>query len=301
MACENEVQLFAADPASARHAAELVIAEVRRIEQKYSRYLNDSVATRINQDAGLRSSSIDAETASLLRHANACFDISGGRFDLTSGVLRRAWDFKTGVAPSQTQLDKLLPLVGWQRLVISADQLHMPDIGMELDFGGIGKEYAVDRSCAVLHQLGMTHALVSLGGDVRILGPRPDGSPWPVHIAHPRKPQEIIVTLQVAQGAVTTSGDYQRFFEQDGRRYCHILDPRSGQPTHTWQSATVLSALCLDAGSISTIAMLMEQGALPFLTSRGENALLIDQSGALHGINALQQLTTPTAAGHADR
>jgi thiamine biosynthesis lipoprotein len=299
MACENELQLFAADPALAGHAAQLVIAEVRRIEQKYSRYRDDSVTAQINRDAGLRPSAIDTETALLLRHGDACFDISGGRFDLTSGVLRKAWDFKTGIAPSQQQLDRIVPLVGWQRLVITADSLYMPQSGMELDFGGIGKEYAVDRACAVLQQLDLPHALVSLGGDVRIVGPRPDGSAWPVYIAHPRKPGEVIVTMQVFQGAVTTSGDYQRFFEVDGQRYCHILDPKSGRPACTWQSASVLSALCLDAGSISTISMLMEQHALPFLKGRGENALLIDQAGGLHGVNALKHLSTTVAANAA--
>jgi thiamine biosynthesis lipoprotein len=300
MACDNEVQLFAADPQLAARAAELVMAEVKRIEQKYSRYRDDSVTTRINQDAGTRATAIDAETAALLRHADACFRISGGLFDLTSGVLRKVWDFRTGVVPSAAQIETILPLVGWSQLELGAEHLYMPRSGMELDFGGIGKEYAVDCACQVLQQLDIKHALVSLGGDVRIIGPRPDGSPWPVYIAHPRKPGEIIATMHLGQGAVTTSGDYQRFFEREGKRYCHILNPATGQPVDTWQSASVLSALCVDAGSISTIAMLMEQDALTFLEQRGENALLIDQSGRTHGFNALESLSSPGAfaAGH---
>jgi thiamine biosynthesis lipoprotein len=294
MACDNEVQIFSAEEPAALLAADLVIAEVKRIEQKYSRYRDDSVTARINQDAGIRSSAIDAETRLLLRHADACFRISGGRFDLTSGVLRKVWDFRTGVVPSTEQIDRVLPLVGWSLLDLDDECLYMPKAGMELDFGGIGKEYAVDCACKVLYQTGIVHGLVSLGGDVRIIGPRPDGTPWPVYIAHPRRPGEIIATMHVGQGAVTTSGDYQRFFDLDGRRYCHILNPATGQPVGTWQSASVLSAMCLDAGSISTIAMLLEQDAPTFLEQRGENALLIDQSGRMHGMHALQNLSTTT-------
>ena len=218
---------------------------------------------------------------------------------MTSGVLRKIWDFKSGVVPSAEQIERILPLVDWSQLDLGAQHLYMPKSGMELDFGGIGKEYAVDRACQVLHQTGLTHALVSLGGDVRVLGPKPDGSPWPVYIAHPRKPGEIIATMHLGQGAVTTSGDYQRFFDLDGRRYCHILNPATGYPADTWQSVSVLSALCLDAGSISTIAMLMQQHALTFLEQRGENVLLIDQSGRIHGLNALQKLAASIASDQA--
>ncbi len=288
--------MFADNRQQAAHAAELVIAEVRRVEKKFSRYREDSVTSRINQDAGLRPTAIDDETAFLLRHAAACYDISGGRFDMTSGVLRKAWDFKTGVLPSQQQLEQILPLVGWSLLDITAHSLYLPRRGMELDFGGIGKEYAVDCASNVLQQLGISQALVSLGGDVRILGPRPDGSPWPVYIAHPRMPGHVVATLQLSLGSVTTSGDYQRYFEVDGKRYCHILDPRTGQPVRSWQSVSVFSALCLDAGSISTIAMLQQEDALEYLMARGENALLIDQEGRLYGTNALKGFTTPAGA-----
>ncbi len=302
MACSCEVQMFLTDEARAHHAFQMVQCEVRRIEEKYSRYLPQSVIGEINITAGGEPVDVDAETRFLLDHAAACYALSGGLFDITSGVLRRTWDFRSGRPAEYHLLKQALSLVGWERVERQGNRLRLPTAGMEIDFGGIGKEYAVDRACAILAGLGVESALVNLGGDVRILGPRPDGSGWPVHVAHPRQSGQIAATVELTLGAFATSGDYQRFFDFEGKRYCHVLNPISGQPAATWQSVSVASALCLDAGSISTIAMLLESRALPFLTQRGENALLIDQAGLMSGTGLLERFSggttkDPQAAG----
>ena len=256
MAAENELQLYADDAAAADAAAHAAIAEVKRIEAKYSRYLDDSVVSRLNAAAGGTPVRVDDETAGLLMFADACYRQSGGLFDATSGVLRRAWNFKEPRVPAQAELDALLPLVGWDAVEISNAHVRLPRAGMQLDFGGFGKEYAVDRAARVLRDLGVASGMVNLAGDLAILGPQPGGEPWRVGIKHPRRDDKLLATLPVASGALATSGDYERFIEVDGVRHCHILDPRTGRSARGLQAVTVHGPSCLVAGSASTIAML---------------------------------------------
>ncbi|HEX3059697.1 MAG TPA: FAD:protein FMN transferase, partial [Usitatibacter sp.] len=159
MASENEVQLHCDDPASAERAANAAIAEVKRIEAKYSRYLEDSVVSRINAQAGGAAVKADDETLALLAFADACYRQSDGLFDATSGVLRRAWNFKEPRVPPQAELDAILPLVGWDKVEISNAHVHLALPGMQLDFGGFGKEYAVDRAARVMADLGVSSAM----------------------------------------------------------------------------------------------------------------------------------------------
>jgi thiamine biosynthesis lipoprotein len=255
MASACEIQL-AGDTASARAMANRAMTEVRRIEAKYSRYRPDSVVGRINAAAGGEPVSIDEETSKLLDYADAVWRSSGGRFDMTSGVLRRAWDFKSGRLPAQTQLDALLPLVGWDKVERGPGWVRLSEPGMELDFGGFGKEYAVDCAADLCAAAGWQHGLVNLGGDLRVLGPQADGSAWHIGIRHPRAADSVLATVALVEGALASSGDYERFMEVDGQRYCHILDPRTGWPVHGWQSVSVTASRCLVAGSISTVGML---------------------------------------------
>lgn len=257
MAAVNEVQVHAPDRRSAYAVASRAVAEVRRIERKYSRYRPDSVVSRINARAGGTPEAIDAETAQLLDYADACFRQSGGRFDPTSGVLRRAWRFDGGRVPERAQVEALLPLVGWERVEREPRAVRLPLPGMELDFGGFGKEYAVDRAALMLREAGVASAFVNLAGDLAILGPQPGAAPWRVGVRHPRRAQAILAALPVVSGALATSGDYERFIEADGVRHCHILDPRTGCSVRGFQSVTVHASSCLVAGSASTIAMLL--------------------------------------------
>lgn len=268
MAAENEIQVHGSEEVARRAAGE-AIAEVARIEAKYSRYRPESVVSRIN--AGAQSAvEIDAETRGLLAYADACFLQSGGLFDPTSGVLRRAWRFDRQHVPDDAELAPLLRLIGWGRIDLDDRGVRLPEDGMELDFGGFGKEYAVDRAAAVLRDSGAGSALVNLAGDLMILGPQPDGSPWRVGIRHPRREGEVIATLPVSSGALATSGDYERFIEVDGVRHCHVLDPRTGRAARGFQSVTVHAESCLVAGSASTIAMLKgRDGGLAWLRDLG--------------------------------
>jgi FAD:protein FMN transferase len=281
MAGDHEIQLFANSDATASRAADAAIADVARIEAKYSRYRDDSVTTRINRAAGSMPIAIDIETHALLAYADRCFRLSEGRFDITSGVLRRVWDFRARPprVPSAEAIAAARSLIGWSRVEWDAGTIRLPQPGMEIDLGGIGKEYAADRAATICIERGVVHALVNLGGDVRAVGGQPDGSQWRIGIRDPRAPERAIAGLDVVDGAVATSGDYERYFEVDGRRYCHILDPGSGMPVEHWRSVSVVAPLCVVAGSCATIAMLLEERALAFLDSQQVDYLAIDRDG----------------------
>ena len=282
MAAENEVQVHADDPAAAERAANAAIAEVKRIEAKYSRYLDDSVVSRINAQAGGAPVKVDDETLALLAFADACYRQSEGLFDATSGVLRRAWNFKEPRVPAQAELDAILPLVGWDQVEISNAHVRLARPGMQLDFGGFGKEYAVDRAARVMADLGAASAMVNLAGDLAILGAQPGNAPWRVGIKHPRRDDKLLATLPVTSGAIATSGDYERFIEVDGVRHCHVLDPRTGRAARGLQAVTVQAAACILAGSATTIAMLKgREAGLAWLDELGVAYLAVTDDGTV--------------------
>ena len=280
MACDNVIEFFAPSPKLADTTAKAAIDEVKRIEAKYSRYQADSVVSTINAAAGVAPVSIDDETSHLLDYAAICFEQSAGLFDITSGILRRAWNFNADRPPARAAIDPLLPLIGWRLVERSAASVYLPKRGMEIDFGGFGKEYVVDRAAAVLLSFGLRHAFVNLGGDVTVTGPRADGLPWRLGIRHPRDQQGVIAEMPIASGAIATSGDYERYLEFDGQRYSHILDPHTGESVRGFQSVTVIAPTCLVAGSVSTIAMLKgAAGAATWLRDSGAHYLAVDATG----------------------
>ena len=287
MASDHAIVVDGAPDALADAAIAAAIADVRRIEAKYSRYRDDSVTAAINRAAGGAPVALDAETAALLAYADQCHRLSGGRFDVTSGVLRRAWDFRSSEPrlPDAATLAALCALVGWREVERDERFIRLPRSGMEIDFGGIGKEYAADRAAAILTERGVVHALVNLGGDVRALGGQADGTPWRVGVRHPRATAvgTAIASVEIADGAVATSGDYERYVEIDGRRYCHLLDPRTGWPVRAWQSISVVAPLAVVAGSVATIAMLLADDAPDFLASQGLPWLGVDAAGEVRG------------------
>jgi len=283
MASPCECQLWCEDAVRARTALEAARDEVLRIEAKYSRYRDDSVIGTINRGAGGAPVRVDEETAALIEFAARCYADSDGRFDITSGVLRRAWNFREGIVPDVATVAALLPSIGWDRVEWHAPELRLPHAGMELDLGGYGKEYAADRAASVLAVHGMRHALVNLGGDVRVLGPRPDARPWRVAIQHPRDEGALLAEIEAHDGAVATSGDYERWFERDGRRYSHVLDPRTGWPVAGPRSVTVVAPLCVVAGAHATIAMLHGDDAPAYLERVGLPHLLVDREGRVSG------------------
>lgn len=277
-----EVMIGGVETGEAQALLQQAESEVRRIEEKYSRYLPASLVSQINQAAGKSAVSCDDETMQLLAYADNLFLVSDGLFDITSGVLRRAWNFQNPALPDPQQLQEVLTLIGWNKVERANKEIYLPKAGMEIDFGGFGKEYAADRVAALLSHAGVKSGFVNLSGDVRVVGPKPDGSPWILGVRDPRHADKLIANIPLDTGALATSGDYERYFELDGQRYCHVLNPHSGYPATYWQSVSVLAPLAVIAGSYTTIAMLKQEEALAFLDQSGLPYMAIDQSGKIH-------------------
>ena len=287
MGSRCEIRLYAGSEAEAAAIARNAADDVRRLDAKYSNYRDDSVTAAINRvaaDGG--ATEVDAETASLLDYADTCFEQSEGLFDLTSGVLREAWGTHCTAVPEARLLEKLLQRVGWDKLLWSRPRLEFGVRGMALDFGGVVKEYAADRAAVICLEAGVRHGLVDLGGDIRIIGPHPDGSPWSVGIQHPRQADAVMATLEVSRGAVATSGDYERYLAIDGKRYCHIVSPRTGMPVQGLAGVSVFAEECIVAGTATTIAMLMEDRGPAWLEEVGLPHVWMDQEQRVGGTYA---------------
>lgn len=274
MASPCDVLIDGVDEETARQLVSLAAQEAWRIEEKFSRYLSGNVVDRIHHSAG-QVVEVDDETARLLDYASRCHELSGGRFDITSGILRKVWRFDgSDQLPDPDHVAALLPRIGWHRVTWRAPYLSLPE-GMEIDLGGIGKEYAVDRTLMLLQQaLGAaantSSILVNFGGDLACSGPRPDGSGWRVGIESAATIAEAKEVFVLKQGAMATSGDSRRFLLRDDVRYSHILDPRTGWPVPLApRSVSVIQPTCTLAGMLATFAMLHGKDAEHFLEEQG--------------------------------
>jgi FAD:protein FMN transferase len=270
MSCPCEVLIESAPEALAGKVADTVAGCAGRVEQKFSRYRADNIVHTINTADG-RPIVVDEETANLLDFAALLTKLSEGKFDITSGVLRKVWKFDGGSqVPSQEQIDALMACVGWDRVEWRRPVLRLAP-GMQIDFGGIGKEYAVDQAV----QLAETTApglsvLVNFGGDVAVRNTRRDGQPWRVGIEKPDEHSNASRIVQLARGGLATSGDSRRFILHAGHRYSHILDARTGWPVRNAPRAvTVAADTCTQAGTYTTLAMLQGEGAEALLKSSG--------------------------------
>jgi len=268
MASPCEVLLRASQLQDARELGAWAAEEAWRIEQKFSRYRGDSVIARIHAHRGVPIE-LDEETASLMNFAERCYTASDGMFDITSGILRQAWTFDgSDRLPQSAAIEALLPFVGFDKVKWRSPWLELP-IGMELDFGGIGKEYAVDRAYDLLARISAGPFLVNFGGDLRANAPPPRGR-WQVGIEKPDREGEAKMILELERGALATSGDSKRFLLRDGVRYGHVLNPRTGWPVaHAPRSVTVAASNCTEAGLLSTLAMLHGPRAREFLSEQG--------------------------------
>lgn len=269
MNCSCEVLVDTEDAGLARELLEMASAETWRIERKLSRYIQGNIVNQINRGGG-EPVHVDDETALLLEFAHRAFQLSEGLFDVTSGVLRKAWKFDgADKVPSESEVRQLLPLVGWNKVKWERPVLQLRP-GMEIDLGGIGKEYAVDRAMQLLSRRSNAGFLVNFGGDIAVGNERRDGAPWKVGIEDVHRVDHAIRTLYIKEGALATSGDSKKFVLADGRRYGHILDPRTGWPVvGSPRSVTVAADSCSEAGFLSTVAVLHGNKASSFLKNVG--------------------------------
>lgn len=260
MASPCELLIEVAERNEAEALVKLIYQEAKRVEEKFSRYRDGNIVHQINT-AGGQPVHVDAETALLLDYADTCFKLSEGKFDITSGVLRKIWHFdQRSTPPKKNVIRNLLPSIGWQKVNWQKPTLTLP-AEMEIDLGGLGKEYAVDRSALLLTEKTTASFLINYGGDIRVSSLRRDGTAWQVAIEGEQQQ-----TISIKQGGIATSGDTHRYLMHKGKRYGHILNPISGWPVkNTPHTITVIADSCMDAGMLSTFAMLEEKHALRFL------------------------------------
>lgn len=252
----------------------IVAGEAWRIEDKFSRYLPDNIVAKINESAG-QAVTVDDETANMLDFAGTLYQLSEQRFDITSGVLRKVWTFDgTDRVPAADDISRVAATVGWGKLSWQRPEIRLRP-GMQIDFGGIGKEYAVDKAAGLLSEHSPCSCLVNFGGDLVVVGENHTADSWrgwQVGIEAPggdgATAQKII---RLKTGALATSGDSRRYLLKDGRRYGHILNPLTGWPVENApRSVTVAASTCTEAGMLATLAMLSGADAESFL--KQENA-----------------------------
>jgi thiamine biosynthesis lipoprotein len=258
MGTRISVELRADDPAKGAAAIDAVMAEMHRIDELMSHYKPESQLSQINEHAAEAPVRVDRELFDLLKLSLHFSEITEGAFDITYAGVGHLYDYRRHIRPTEEQIQAALPTVNWRNLILDPDKLTVKFAmrGMRIDVGGIGKGYAVDRCIAILQSRGFSHALVTAGGDSRIIGDR-DGRPWVVGIRHPDDPNKIVTRLPLVDTAMSTSGDYYRFFDENGVRYHHIIDPHTGHPASRVRSATILGPTATETDGLSKTAFVL--------------------------------------------
>ena len=292
------VQLWADDRTRGAAAMAAVMAEMQRIDRCYSPHRDGSELSLVNAAAANGPVRISDELFQLVARAQEFSRLTGGAFDITYASAGALYDYREGRLPDDISLARAVQAIGWRHLQLDpmTPALHFTRPGVRIDLGGFAKGHAVDRCIALLLRHGIRHAIVSAGGDSRVLGDR-RGRPWTIAIRDPRCPEGVVALLPLQDVAVSTSGDYERFFVRDGVRHHHLLDPRTGRsPLHV-RSVTVVAPDGLTAEALGKAVFVLgvERGLRLVEQQSDCDAVVIDADGQLHctpGFSALQ----PTVA-----
>lgn len=252
------IELWAPDPSQGRSAIDAVLTEMRRVDRDMSTFKPDSEVSRVNALAAKQAVPISQELFDLLGDALEYSRITAGAFDITYASVGYLYDFRNHVRPDDARIARSLPSVDYRHLILDRDSrsIKFTREGVRIDLGGIGKGHAVDRGIAVLQTRGIRRALITAGGDSRIIGDR-FGKPWVVGIRHPDRKDEVIARIPLEDVAISTSGDYERYFDEDGVRYHHIIDPGTGRPASKVRSATIIASTATRTDGLSKTAFVL--------------------------------------------
>ncbi|MFN3480029.1 MAG: FAD:protein FMN transferase [Thermodesulfovibrionales bacterium] len=290
------INVVASSEDKAERAIDKAFDEIRRLEGLISFWSEDSEIAEINRKAGISPVKVSPLTLDIIEKALYVSEKTGGAFDPTVGPLMRLWDFKKGIIPDEGIIKDRLKLVDYREMVIDRanSTAFLRRKGMSFDTGGIAKGYAADLAVSVLKREGIKGGLVAVAGDIKAFGTKPDGRPWLVGIRNPRpkdKDDEVIATIELKEMAISTSGDYERFFIKDGKRYHHIMNPKTGQPATGCQSVTVITKEGVFTDGFSTgIFVLGPERGLRLLEELGYGGVIIDTRGKIHitkGLNLM--------------
>ncbi|MEP7247394.1 MAG: FAD:protein FMN transferase [Gammaproteobacteria bacterium] len=258
MGVNIDVELWHDDPVKGSAAIDAVMDEMRRIDRLMSHYKPESELSQINARAFREPVVVDQELFDLIKESTHFSEITDGAFDITYASVGYLYDYRKHVKPTEAQIDAALPSVNWHNLLLNAKDhsVRFEHVGMRIDLGGIAKGYAVDKSIALLQARGVQHAVVTAGGDTRIIGDR-FGRPWIVGIRHPDDPSKVITRIPLVDTAMSTSGDYEHYFDEKGVRYHHIIDPKTGHSASKVRSATILGPTAMQTDGLSKTAFVL--------------------------------------------
>lgn len=287
------VELWHSDPAVAARCSAQVISEMERIDARMSTYKASSELSRINSNAASRDVEVSAELQNLISRSIYFSEISHGAFDITYASVGYRYDYRNRQRPGAEWLTERLPAIDYRHIRLDADKIHFDNAAVRIDLGGIAKGYAVDRAIGLLRQCGISRAMVSAGGDSRIIGDR-EGRPWVIGIRHPRDPEDIALRLPLSDIAISTSGDYERYFIDNGERIHHIINPKTGRSASASWSATVIGPDAMTTDALSTTIFILGavEGIALVETLAEIDAIIIDSNGKVHYSSGFQDPTT---------
>jgi FAD:protein FMN transferase len=293
------VELWCAQRAAGEAAITAVMDEMHRIDRAMSPHKEESELSRINRYAGAGAVKVSAEMARLIVRAAEFSELSGGAFDITYAAVGQLYDYRRGVRPSEAEIAAARAAVGWRHLILDgqAATVRFARPGMRIDLGGFAKGHAVDNAAAILRRRGIGHAMVSAGGDSRVIGDR-RGRPWTIGVRDPRRPGELAAMLPLEDVSISTSGDYERYFDADGTRFHHLIDPSTGKSPRGIQSVTILADDGLTCEALSKIVFVLgvERGMALVESQSGVDAVVVDAAGALHFSSGLLAPPPPSSA-----
>jgi thiamine biosynthesis lipoprotein len=280
-----EITLVGEDEEAANKATLQSFQEIKRIEHLMSPWIDSSDVTRINQSAGKEWVKVSQETLRVIKKAREISELSEGGFDITVGPLTQLWRVarEKGIPPSADELKKKLDLVNFRNVMIDQEEkVFLKKRGMSIDLGGIAKGYAVDRAFEVLRTLGYKNLIVNAGGDLRVGGSKLD-QPWSIGIQDPRSSEKIMATVTISDSAIATSGDYEKFFIYQGKRYHHIFNPKDGLPSDGCQSVTIICKEGMVADALATAVFVLgpEKGYVLCQKLKGVDCLIVDKEGKI--------------------
>jgi FAD:protein FMN transferase len=281
-----EITAVAGDEETADAAMTAAFGEIRRIENLLSTYKDTSELSRVNQSAGRSPVEVSSEVLDVVEESLRVSDLTGGGFNIALGPAIALWGITEGAPiPTDDQLEAVRPLVDYTEigLVPSKRTIFLPKKGMRLDVGGIGKGYAADRAAAIMETRGVHNGIIAVAGDIKTFGLKPDGSPWRIAVRHPRREDRPLGEITLGEEAVSTSGDYERFYIRDGRRYHHILDPRTLRPSDRSESVTIIAreAILTDALATGIFVMGPEKGMALIERLPGVEGVIVDAKGGV--------------------
>lgn len=290
MSTRISLELWHDEAAVAAECSQQVFAEMERINALMSSYLDSSELSFINNNAAIDAVEISDELALLVERSLYFSEISKGAFDITYASIGYAYDYRKRQQPSDQSITQKLPAIDYHHIELANNRIRFNNNAVRIDLGGIAKGYAVDRAIDIIRQCGIGKAMVSAGGDSRILGDRV-GRPWILGIQHPRDPDGIVLRLPLSDSAISTSGDYERFFIENGNRIHHIINPSTGRSAAASWSATVTGPDAMTTDALSTTIFILGavKGLALIESLEGIDAIIIDSNGKLHYSSGFQE------------